>query len=444
MHPVGLGLQGGARRPKLAASKRRVGLKRKDPEAMAAYCGGLDGWVTGGGARGRARIGLVTHAASLNAGGVHSIDLVAHAAGRRLRAIFTPEHGLFGSAGAGEDVESSIHPDLGVPVHSLYGAHRRPTPGMLEGLDLLIFDLQDIGVRCYTYVSTLRAVMETAAAAGLPLLVADRPIPLAHAVDGPMLDPEHESFVGCIPAPLVYAMTPAETARWLRATLRLDLDLRIAPLHGWMPGEWPAGQGAPPWVPPSPGIRTWDAARAYAATVFSEALPAIDCDRGGLLPFQVFCGGRFDAAGLCRRLSRMALPGVRFHPHRIRSVGAAIAGAPGMGRKKERRKTGKRKTEDEVRAGVRMTVTDPRVFRPVLTGVALLHAAAAAHGVDAIWAAPGVRESFFDQLAGTARLRADLKAGRSPRAIAAGWARDTRAFLPARDAALLYSRQPRG
>jgi len=383
----------------------------------ADYRGGLDGWLAGRSdvLRRRARFGLVVHAASLNAGGEHSIERMSRVFGRRLRAIFAPEHGWLSSAPAGEHVPSSAHPDLGIPVHSLYGSRRRPAPEMLDGLDAVVFDLQDIGVRCYTYVSTLREVMTAAAAAGKTLVVADRPIPLARAVDGPMLDPARESFVGCIPAPLAYAMTPAETARWLRAELRLDLELRVAPMRGWTPGEWPAGRGAPPWVPPSPGIRTWDAARAYASTVFAEALPSIDCDRGGLLPFQVFGAAWLDARAALRRLARASLPGVRFHSHRYMSGGVAMH-------------------------GVRMTIADAREFRPVRTGVALLRAAQDVHGPAALWNAPGVREAFFDQLAGSDRLREDLKAGRPTGRITAEWTRERRAFLDARDDALLYAR----
>lgn len=375
---------------------------------------GIDGLLARGGLPRRARIGVVAHAASVNAGGAHTIDLLARAAGGRLAAVFTPEHGLFAVAGAGEAVASSLHPDLGIPVFSLYGEHRRPTPAMLEKVDVILFDLQDLGVRCYTYVATLRAVIEAAAAAGLPAIVADRPIPLAHAVDGPMLDPACASFVGSIPAPLVFGMTPGETARWLRSTLRLDVDLRVAPVRGWRAGERPIGRGAPPWVPPSPGIRSWESAQAYAATVWTEALPALDCDRTGLIPFQVLGAPWMDPDAVLRRLRRPP-PGVRLHRHRY-----AVRGTP--------------------MAGVRITVTDPARFRPVTLSASLLAAIAAVHGAERIWSSDGVRPGFFDQLAGTASFRTGLQAGVRPSAIAAGWRRGARGFEASRDDALLYRR----
>ncbi len=375
---------------------------------------GLDRLLDCEGLPRRARLGVVAHAASVHADGAHAIDLIARAAGRRLRAIFTPEHGLFGTAGAGELVASSTHPDLGIPVHSLYGEHRRPAPETLADLDVILFDLQDLGVRCYTYVSTLRAVLECAAAAGKAVVVADRPVPLPCIVDGPMADPAFRSFVADIPAPLVYGMTPGETARWLQSALGLDLDLRIAPMRGWRPGERPAGRGAPPWVPPSPGIRSWECATVYAATVWTEALPSLDCDRGGLIPFQVLGAPWMDADAVLRR-ARRAPPGVRLHRHRYVSRGTGMD-------------------------GIRIAVTDAAAFHPAALAATLLTAIAAVHGQDRLWAAEGVRPAFFDQLAGGAGFREGLRAGASPAGIRAGWRTFSRAFAVARDNALLYRR----
>lgn len=380
----------------------------------AGFQTGLDGLLARRGLPHGARIGVVAHAASLHAGGAHATGLLARAAGGRLRAIFTPEHGLSGAAGAGESVESSRDPDLGIPVFSLYGAHRRPSPDMLSTVDAIVFDLQDLGVRCYTYVSTLRAVIETAAGAGKTVIVADRPVPLPHTVDGPMLDPALESFVGCIPAPLVYGMTPGETARWLVQTLGLDLDLRVAPMRGWTPGTWPSGRGAPPWTPPSPGIRSWECARAYAATVFTEALPSLDCDRAGLIPFQVLGAPWMDADAVLRRLRR-PVSGAALHRHRYTSRGVAMD-------------------------GVRLAVTDPARFRPVSLAAALLAAISATHGPERLWAADGARPAFFDQLAGSSAFREGLHAGRTASALAAGWRSAARGFASARDNALLYRR----
>ena len=202
------------------------------------------------------RIGLVSHMAALDGRGMGSAERVMGERGCRLTALLGPEHGFLGCAGAGETLGNRRHPVLRVPIYSLYGETRRPTAAMLRNVDVLLFDMQDIGTRCYTYVATLRHVMEAAAEFGKGVLVADRPIPLPMVVDGPMPDAGLMSFVASIPAPMVYGMTPGETALWLRRRLGLDLDLHVAPMRGYR-RENRRAPDWPPWVPPSPGIRSW-------------------------------------------------------------------------------------------------------------------------------------------------------------------------------------------
>jgi len=158
---------------------------------------------------------------------------------------------------------------------------------MLDNLDAIVLDLQDLGARCYTFVSTLRYVLEAAASARKQVIVADRPIPLPRVVDGPMLDERFSSFVGCVRAPLHYGMTPGETAAWLKHALALDLDLKVAPMKNYC-RQSRRGPDWPPWIPPSPGIRSWETGYCYLATVFGEALPAINIGRNSNLAFQVF------------------------------------------------------------------------------------------------------------------------------------------------------------
>ena len=158
---------------------------------------------------------------------------------------------------------------------------------MLDGIDVMVCDLQDLGVRCYTYLATLRNMLVACAAAQVEVVVTDRPIPLPHTVDGPMPDPRFTSFVAPCPLPLVYGMTPAETALWLRRTLGLDLSLHVVPMADWRRGDAAWDGSRPAFLPPSPGIKTWEGAMTYAATVFTEALPGIDCGRGTNLAFRV-------------------------------------------------------------------------------------------------------------------------------------------------------------
>ncbi len=364
------------------------------------------------------RIGLVCHPASLTAGGEHSAGALRRYLGDRLAAILGPEHGFLGAAGPGEEVAGFRHPEWGIPVHSLYGDHRKPTPEMLDGLDAVVFDLQDLSVRCYTYVSTLRLVMEACAAQGKTLIVADRPTPFPDQLDGPLLDPAFRSFVGDIATPLVYGMTPAETALWLHERYIKDLDLAVSPMLGYARSPR-RGADWGPWVPPSPGIRSWESAWCYPATVFTEALPTLDCDRGGLLPFQVVAAPWIEAGRLATLLDGAPLRGAGFYPVWYRPAGGSYGG--------------------ETVQGIRIVVEQPEIFRPVEVAVWLLALLQREYGAERLWDAPGARPGFFDQLMGTNRVRLALQAGKDPAEIVNGWTLEREAFEHARSSALLYS-----
>lgn len=362
------------------------------------------------------RLGLVSHAAAVGPDGTPSAELLAGQAHGMLLCLFAPEHGFNGKAAAGEKIGDRRHPSLDLPIHSLYGDTRRPTAEMLQEVDAIVFDLQDLGVRCFTYVSTLRYVMQAAAEHRKALIVCDRPIPLPAAVDGPMLDPAFESFVGCIPTPLAYGMTPGETARLLQRSLGLDLDLRVAEMQGWdRASAWPAGW---PWIPPSPGIRTWDTAMAYPATVWCEAMPAVDCGRGTDMIFRVLGMPGMKGHEVCDALAAAGLPGVSFHPHTYRAAAGIHQG--------------------HTLHGLRLEVTDPAAFQPVHTAVTILSVLHKTSGPDALWSARGTRPEFLDQLMGTDAIRRALQAGRSASDIAAGWAAVLAMFRERRAGCLLY------
>lgn len=377
---------------------------------------GLDVLLARGQLAGR-RVGLVSHTAALASCGASSAEALRAAPGVRLLALFAPEHGFFGAAGAGDPVHSRRHPVWHIPVHSLYGGRLAPTPAHFRAIDTLIVDLQDLGVRCYTYVSTLRHVLVAAAQAGKPVIVADRPIPLPVTPDGPLLQPGFESFVGCVRTPLAYAMTPGETALWLRADLGLDLDLTVVPMAGYHREAW-RGTDWPAWVPPSPGIRSWETAACYAATVFTEALPAISCGRTTPLPFQVFGAPWLKAEPVREALAAEGLPGVTFHPHPFVPPTDPYAG--------------------QLIPGLRMVVGDPLRFKPVLTSVAILAVLQRLHGRRRLWNAPGTRPEWFDKLYGTDQVRRALLDGASAAAIAAGWEPELRRFRATRAKHLLY------
>ena len=361
------------------------------------------------------RIGLVSHPAAISSNGAPAAEVLLNA-GARIIALFGPEHGFFGTETAGEKIGDNVHPQWRVPIYSLYGATRRPSADMLHGLDAIVFDLQDLGARCYTFVSTLRHVLEAAALAQKQVIVADRPIPLPRIVDGPMLDGRFSSFVGCIPAPLHYGMTPGETAAWLKHSLALDLDLKTAPMKNY---RRQAGRGAdwPPWIPPSQGIRSWETGYCYLATVCAEALPAIDIGRNSNLAFQVFSAPGIKSGAFCNCLNRQDLPGVNFYPYPYKITG-----------------------ENKIYDGVRIAVHDPDRFLPVTTGVAIIAAAQKIGGFDLLWRQTGTREDFFDKLYGTDQVRLDLQAGKPVKAIICGWQAAIRAFRSNRGPFLLYKR----
>ena len=202
---------------------------------------------------------------------------------KQFKSVFSAEHGYFGLAAPGEKTGSLRHPRFRMPVFSLYGDTRKPTAYMLHGIERIVIDMQDIGVRCYTYLATLKLVMEAAAEHGIEVVVLDRPIPLGGIVDGPMPSPENLSFVCPAELPLCHGMTIGEEARYLAGAIS-KVRLSVVRMRGWshsVRAPWPG------FLPPSPGIKSWDAAAMYPLTVFTEAFPALDTDRGGNLAFRV-------------------------------------------------------------------------------------------------------------------------------------------------------------
>ena len=364
------------------------------------------------------RVGLLSHQAALTVDGSTSAQLLRKTLGSRLVALYGPEHGFLGQAGAGEHTATRLHPDWNIPVHSLYGEHRKPTPDMLAGVDAVVCDLQDLGVRCYTYLATLRNMLEACAGADVEVIVTDRPIPLPLTVDGPLTEPHLASFVAPCPVPLVHGMTPAESARWMLDALGINAKLTVVPMADWRRADAAWDGTRPAFMPPSPGIKTWESAATYAATVFTEALPGIDCGRGTNLAFRVLGAPWLRAESFCERLSKKNLKGVTFRPHRY------VAGA---GQYKGRELD-----------GIRLTVTDPARFRPVETSLVLLRTLTDTYGASRVWRHKGVRTEWFDKLYGTSRARAALQSDEPLEPLFKAWRKASRAFHAARNKALLY------
>ncbi len=363
------------------------------------------------------RIGLVSHLAAVDKDGVSSAERLWHAPGVRLKALFGPEHGFVGAAGAGEKCADALHPVWRIPIHSLYGVTRAPTSAMLADIDTLVVDLQDLGCRCYTYIATLCGVLEAAAAAGRQVIVADRPIPLPRVVDGPVTESAFRSFVACLDVPFSYGMTPGETALWFQRRHLPELELRVAALRGY---RRPAARGThwPPWRRPSPAIVSWSAAQSYPALVAFEALGALDHGRKTVRPFSVFGAAWIRGEPIARRLSAAGLPGVEFRPCRY-------ASHPGH-------------ADDVAIDGVRLRVTRPHDFRPAFTAVSLIHTIQELYGIERVWEPAQSRPEFFDKLFGTDTVRKALLAGDAPSVIAARWTIALRDFSETRQDSLLY------
>ena len=318
------------------------------------------------------RAGLVAHPASLTTDGRHSAAFLRDS-GANLVALFGPEHGFFGRGGAGEKIADAAHADWNIPIFSLYGETRAPTPAMLDLVDVFVFDVQTIACRAYTYVSTLRLLMEACAARGITLVVADRPDPLMLTPpDGPMLDPACASFVGLVPTPFCTGMTPGETAQFLKSALELDaLDLRVAPCPG-LSRSLSLAQIYPTWYATSPAIVSLENALCFPLTVFFEALPMIDHARGTPLAFQRIGSAHADLA----TLDLPPLSGLRVAPCEYPDK------------------------RGQVLRGLAFEVVDPSAYRPAAAAFALV-SALENHLGPALWEFPGSRPEFYAQLWGT-------------------------------------------
>ncbi len=368
------------------------------------------------------RVGLVTNPTArvdtADGGPAHLIDRLAEAPNVTLAALFGPEHGLRGTAEAGARVTSGRDAQTGAPVYSLYGATRKPTRAQLDGLDALVFDVQDVGARFYTYISTMGLAMQAAADAGIPFVVLDRPNPLGDRVEGWTMEPTHTSFVGMYPIPITHGMTVGELARMIRGEGWLDgleaLDLRVVAMEGYRRGM-PWEDAALPWVPPSPNVPDVETARVYPGIALFEGTTASE-GRGTETPFLVFGAPWLDADAL---LAQIEAEGVAAEP-----VAFTPRDLPGRATNP--------KHEGRTVHGLRLTVTDPSAFEPVRLGAALLR--------EVYRLAPEAeRRRFFDdawlaKLAGTTRLARALRAGEP----IPSWEADVEAFRRQRAPYLLY------
>lgn len=370
------------------------------------------------------RVGLiVNHTARV--GDRHLIDLVHEAPNVALTALFGPEHGLRGAAEDGVEIADGRDDRTGVPVYSLYGRTRKPTPEMLRNVEVLVFDIQDVGARFYTFISTMGLAMQAAAEAGLPFVVLDRPNPLGGAyVSGFVLEREHTSFVGQYPIPVAHGLTVGELARMIQGEGLLPgleaLQLDVVAMEGWQRAMlWP--ETGLPWINTSPNIPGFETALVYPGACFFEATAASE-GRGTETPFTLLGAPWADGQALVDTLNARALPGIRFEA-------ATFTPRPIEGMDTNPKLNG------QSLQGVRHVVTDRHAFQPVETGIHVLHAF--------YHQAPDrnrfmARPAALTRLAGTPRLGEMLAQGARPEPIIAAWQEEVEAFRARRTAYLLY------
>jgi uncharacterized protein YbbC (DUF1343 family) len=354
-------------------------------------------------------VGLITNQTGVDSKGRRTIDVLEHAEGVKLVAIFSPEHGV---AGKVEDtgVANATDAATGLPIYSLYGETRRPTGEMLANVDALVFDIQDAGVRFYTYITTMGYAMEEAAKRHIAFFVLDRPNPLGgEVIEGPILDRDRLSFVGYFPMPVRYAMTLGELAQMFNAENKTGADLHVIAMGDWHRSEIFADTGLP-WIPPSPNLRTLDETFLYPGI---EPLQAggVSVGRGTDTPFGLFGAPWMIAADVATELNRRAISGVRF---------ATILFTPSEGLYK-----------DQYCQGVSITITDRASFRSMRMGIEI---ADTLHRMS-----PNqfqLEKMMF--LLGSQSTLDRLNHGDSPKEIMEGWAPDLDKFGAMRQKYLLY------
>lgn len=359
----------------------------------------------------KARIGLAAHAASVLPDLTHAVYALLQA-GFSLTALFAPEHGLDGAAAAGQKLGHATEKRTGLPIFSLYGETREPTEEMLNAVDVLLFDMQDVGARFYTYISTLFYLVRASGQYGKPLYVLDRPNPITGTIlEGGGIQPGLESFIGISNLPVRHGMTPGELANFFNQEHQLNAEVHVLTLQQWRRNLW-FDQTSLLWVPPSPAMPHLSTAVLYPGMCLLEGTP-LSLGRGTSLPFEICGMPEMDNALLADELNRLQLPGVRFRPIVFTPSAFKYAG-------------------QECR-GIQVHVTNRETIRPVTL---VLHLLAIVHRIQRDrWA----WSPHFDHLTGSEQVRLMFDSGASPEQVSVEWKTLLADFLEVRERYLLYS-----
>lgn len=360
------------------------------------------------------RVGLITNQTGIDRSGRSDIDILADHPEITLAALYAPEHGIRGEERAGAAIESGVDERTGVAIHSLYGDTRKPTSDMLKGVDVLVFDMQDVGARYYTYVSTMALAMEAAGEHNVPFLVLDRPNPIrGDVVQGNILNPSYKTFVGFYEVPIRHGMTPGELARMYVGAFGISVDLTVVPVEGWK-RDMTFDDTNLPWVPPSPNMPNLASALAYPGTCLFEGTP-ISVGRGTDKAFQWIGAPWLDGPALAEALNEYEIDGVSFEPVKFTP-----------------RNAGDRKFEGVNVEGVRL-IAQSTDYDASRAGVAMLMETYRVSRENWEW-----YEAHFDRLAGTDALRLGLVSNASFEELVSGWDAGVSEFESDRAPYLLY------
>jgi uncharacterized protein YbbC (DUF1343 family) len=359
------------------------------------------------------RVGLITNQSGIDRAGVPDIDRIARHPELRLVALLAPEHGIRGDVEAGEQIRDDVDPRTGVPIYSLYQSEDRgPTPEMLRDVDVLIYDLQEVGGRTWTYVSTMALAMQAAARKGIPFVVLDRPNPIGgEIVEGALLDPRFKSFVGMYPIPARHGMTVGELATLFNRQHGIGAELIVARVANWRRGAWQDETGLP-WVNPSPNLRSLAALTSYPGSVYFEGTNLSE-GRGTDRPFEQIGAPWLDAPRVAATMNSRALPGIRFE-----AITMPVQSTAG-------------KYPGQTIPAIRFAVTDRQAYRPVRTSLLLIDEVRRQHPREFAWT------RTIDRLTGSDRVRLAVEAGQLP-ALLEEWDREAARFAEDREPFLLY------
>ncbi|SEP88857.1 beta-N-acetylhexosaminidase [Virgibacillus subterraneus] len=364
------------------------------------------------------QVGLITNPTGVDKDLNSIVDVLHNDPDVDLTKLYGPEHGVRGSAQAGEYVDYYIDETTGLPVYSLYGETRKPTPEMLENIDVLVFDIQDVGTRFYTYIYTMAYAMEAAQENDIPFVVLDRPNPQGgEKVQGPVLDPEYSSFVGKYPIPLRHGMTVGELAKLFNNEYNIGADLTVVGMNGWKRNMY-YDETPLEFVMPSPNMPTTDTANVYPGAALIEGTNASE-GRGTTKPFELLGAPYINSTEFAATLNELHLPGVDF---RAASFTPAFS-----------------KHSGTLSHGVQIHVTHKQSFHPIKTGLHIVKTLHDMYPEDfAFRAENSAGISFFDYLVGNGWIREAIKEGKSVEYMEEQWKDELNEFKNIREGYLLY------